>query len=252
MDDARRGKKGTHTMTKDALAQVEDFAALAPQTEGFTIKEVMKVNFPKGISHNNLQRVKVPSGGATSWEINTIEGEKSVKEIVGIIVATREIRAYYDKPYDGGNEPPACYSPDGDHGSGDPGGNCRTCPLSKWGSDANHRGQACQLRRMMLVLPEDNILPLVISAPPGSLKNVEDYFGGLSGQMLPHYAVVTSLGLDKDKNPDGIPFSRIAPKYIRKLRTDEIDSLKEYMTVVLPAFKTMSAVEDPQEDDKPY
>jgi hypothetical protein len=242
-------------MAKDSLAQVEDFKALAPQTEGFTIKEVMKVNFPRGISQNNLQRVKVPSGGAVSWEINTIEGEQSVKEIVGIIVATREVRAYYDKPYDGSNEPPACYSPDGVNGHGEPGGPCANCPLSKWGSDENQRGQACQLRRMMLILPEDNILPLVISAPPGSLKNVEDYFGGLSGQMLPHFAVVTSLKLEKDKNPAGIAYSRIAPSYVRKLRADEIDSLREYMTVVLPAFQTMSAVDEPaepQDNDKPY
>jgi hypothetical protein len=238
-------------MSKDAIVEHNDFKALAPATDGFTIDQVMKSNFPRGIDQNNLKRVKVPSGGATSWEVQTIEGEKSVKEICGIIVATREIRAYYDTPYDGSNAPPACYSPDGIHGHGDPGGSCGNCPLSKWGSDSKQRGQACQLRRMLLILPEDNILPMVISAPPGSLKNMEDYFGGLSGEMLPHYAVVTSMQLEKDKNPDGIPFSRVAPRFVRKLRPEEIESLKEYMTVVLPAFQTMSAVDEP-EDDKPY
>lgn len=232
-------------MSKDAIVEYEDFKALSPATEGFTIDQVMKTNFPKGIDQNNLKRVKVPSGGALSWEVDTIKGTKSVKEIPGIIVATREVRAYYDTPYDGSNEPPACYSPDGETGTGEPGGHCGTCPLSKWGSDDKQRGQACQLRRMLLLLPEDNILPMVISAPPGSLKNMEDYFGGLSGEMLPHFSVVTALGLEKDKNPDGIAFSRIAPKFIRKLRTEELASLNKYMTVVLPAFQTMSAVDDP-------
>lgn len=232
-------------MASDAIVQIEEFTALTPATEGFTIKEVMNANFPKGITQSNLLRVKVPSGGATSWEVDTIKGPESKKIISGIIVATRDIRAYYDKPFDGSNEPPACYSPDAITGHGEPGGTCDLCPLSKWGSDEKQRGQACSMRRLMLVLEEDSILPLVISAPPGSLRRIEDYFGRLSGQRLPHYAVVTDLGLEKDKNPDGIAFSRINPSFQRALRVDEIESLREYMTAVLPAFQKLSEVDAP-------
>lgn len=239
-------------MSKDAIAPIEEFSALAPSTEGFSIKEVMHANFPKGITQNNLLRVKVPAGGATSWEVDTIAGPESKKSLTGIIVATRDIRAYYDKPFDGSNEPPACYSPDAITGHGEPGGPCAQCPLSKWGSDEKQRGQACSMRRLMLILEEDSILPLVVSAPPGSLRNIENYFGRLSGQRLPHYAVVTSLGLEKDKNPDGIAFARIKPTYQRALRPDEIVSLKDYMTVVLPAFQTLSESETPMNDGAPY
>ena len=238
-------------MAKDELAMVENFSALAPPTEGFGINEVIAANFgPRGITPRNLQRISVPTGGAVSWQIETIDGTESVKHIDGIVVAVREPRVRYKLSFDeadGSNNPPDCYSHDGITGVGDPGGPCELCPHDVWGTGRNGRGKACDERRMILVLEPETILPLIVSAPPTSLKNWGDYMGRLTARALPHHAVVTRLGLEADKNPEGKPFSKIKPEFLRKLRGEEIAELQKYINAVLPAFQQVSDIDTPKD-----
>lgn len=235
----------------DKLAKVDSFAALVP-VDGpaglFSQDEVMSDNIGVGgVSPSQLDRVKVPSGGGTAWEIPTLDGKGDVaKELDVIIVAARDVRSYYDTKYTGGNEPPVCHSLDCVTGVGEPGGNCEDCPFSQWESatddDGNPtNGQACNQRKLMLCIAKDSALPFVISAPPTSLKSVGTYFLRLAGQMLPHWGVVTKLVLEKGKSGGGIDYSVIAPSYVRTLTPEEVPAIRQYRKNLLPMFNLISA-----------
>ena len=87
----------------------------------------LQVNFP---------RVKIPGGGAVSFEVpgDDPESPDSVKTIEGIIVYNHAAGAYWPEgaEYDD-NVPPLCSSVDGKTGIGDPGGACALCALNKYG-----------------------------------------------------------------------------------------------------------------------
>lgn len=230
-------------MSKDAIVPIE-FTALAETGGKFPMKEVLKSNFPKGVQPSDLDRIKVPAGGSISWEITTLKGTESVKSIEGIILLADDNRVFYDKPYSGENEPPTCFSPDGLVGFGDPGGECANCPLSQWGSAENGRGQACNLRKLMLILRPDSLLPVIISAPSGSIKEITDYLKRITGAALPHWAVVTSLGLTKKKSGDGISYAAVLPEFVRELTEEELEKVAEYRHQMLPAFE--AAAREPE------
>ena len=83
-----------------------------------------------------LDRVKLPTGGGTAFEIPSDEGEESemAKDITGVIVYNHPAYAYYRDKYTGGSNPPDCGSFDGVTGIGTPGGVCAKCPYNRFGS----------------------------------------------------------------------------------------------------------------------
>lgn len=232
----------------DKLAKVSTFAAIAPLDKTsaalFDRSEVMAENLGAGgLSPNQLDRVKVPAGGGTTWEIPTLDGRgEAIKELQVIIVAAQDVRAYYATAYDGGNNPPDCYSLDCKFGVGDPGGPCEACPWSQFGTGKDANGnptnaQACSQKKMMLCIREDSTLPFVISAPPGSLGAVSKYFMRLAGANLPYYGVVTSLTLEKVKSGNGTPYSMVKPEFVRALTAEEVPGIKAYRANLLPMFR---------------
>lgn len=69
-----------------------------------------------------LPRVKIPTGGATTWEVPTLEGSKPDKELIGIPIDDHPARVMWLKTFEetGGGQLPDCYSPDGKTGFGRP------------------------------------------------------------------------------------------------------------------------------------
>ena len=78
-----------------------------------------------------FDRVKLPIGGATAFEIPSAESEDTemAKDITGVIVYNHPANVYYRTKYTGGKNPPDCGSFDGVKGIGTPGGNCQNCPF---------------------------------------------------------------------------------------------------------------------------
>ena len=101
-----------------ALAEQSEFRALTINPD--EIAEVILTNVgPDGLSQFDLDRIKMPSGGATQWNVETIRGEESRESIEGIIIAHKTARVYWAEPMEktGGNTPPDCGSDDGIRGS---------------------------------------------------------------------------------------------------------------------------------------
>lgn len=82
----------------------------------------------------SLDRVKIPAGGMTAFEVPTGDGESSElqKEIECVILLSHPANAYYRDVYKGGSNPPDCGSFDGVTGS--TGALCKTCPYNQFGS----------------------------------------------------------------------------------------------------------------------
>jgi hypothetical protein len=228
----RRGDGG-------ALAVVDtDFRALQENPDA--IREIILTNVgPSGLTQFDLERVKMPTGGATKWTMETVRGEKSVDEIEGIIVAHRPARVHWSEPIEktGGNSPPDCASADGFVGIGDPGGECDKCILNAFGSDPKGgKGKACKELNLVFLLTVDKLLPTLIAVTPGSLVQVRKYFLGLANEGLPAYGVTTKFRLEKAKNSNGISFAKAKPTLGRELQDDEIEAVRAYAKNIAPAL----------------
>ena len=238
------------TETKDLA--VLDYRALKINPEKFA--EIVKANTgDTGLTVSELDRVKVPAGGGQSWSVPSVAGEQGVKEIEGVIIAWRDVRAYWEAAFSGGNEPPQCSSEDGVRGIGTPGGLCLTCPLAQFGSAPPKNGvktdaQACHASRMLFMLRKEDLLPIVVSIPPTSIRPCKQYYTGLVRLGCFHHDVITGLSLHRDKNEGGIVYSLVSFRMVRELKAEEKLKVAELVTAFKPLFMNTKAQPDAYAD----
>lgn len=204
------------------------------------------------LTANDLPRVTVPAGGGTMFSVPGIDGPQDTKEIVGIIVATKHVRAYWPDSFDetGGGTPPQCFSEDGEHGIGDPGIECATCPNAAFGTAKKGKGKACSEKRLIFLTTPDEILPITIIAPPTSLKNVKSYLMGLTSRGKKLHEILTGITLEKDKSADNIVFSKLVLRKVGEVENKELmqayaNSIKPYL---VRAVREIAAVREPLDD----
>lgn len=145
-----------------------------------------------------FDRIKIPSGGMTAFEVPFEDGEGSdlVKEIEAVILYSHPANSYYTEAYKGGSNPPDCGSFDGITGTGTPGGICKNCPFNQFGSGEG-KSKACKNRRMLYLLRENEIFPLILNLPTGSLKGFTKYVQTLLARGKRPNQVVTKISLRK-------------------------------------------------------
>ena len=213
-----------------------------------------------GVTPLDLERVRVPSGGTLSWVRNGPEGEQMVKELVGVVMAQREGRLYWQSGIGagpgGGSSPPDCVSDDGATGfgsrwQGDTQGAhaCESCPLAQFGSARRPdgqpaRGQACKQVKILFFLPPESILPVVVSLPPTSIQPVKRFFLGLLGRMIRPHQVEVSLSLEKAQSKDGVGYARAVPKLVRRLSEIEIQRIASVAAGLAKVFRSARVQKD--------
>ncbi len=213
------------------------------------IVEIVQENLgSEGVSAYDLDRVKIPAGGATAFEVPTLEGEESVKEIEGIIIFWKTARAYWPEKFNGENNPPQCSSVDGEVGQGNPGGYCSKCPLAQFGSAENGKGQACKQMRQMFIVRENDILPLVITLPPTSIKPAKQYFMRLASKGIKYTHAVTRITLEKAKSGDGITYSKAAFALVKQLEPAVCTKIDAFTESIRPMLETV-AIENGEAPD---
>ena len=130
--------KNTNTETTD-IATASGFAALSD-------KEFLRDAMNDECAGLDFQfdRIKIPAGGGTVFEIPADEGDETVmvKDITGVILFNHPANSYYTDKYQGGSNPPDCGSFDGITGTGNPGGQCKTCSFNQYGSGEG-QAKAC-------------------------------------------------------------------------------------------------------------
>jgi hypothetical protein len=244
-------KNGTKK-TKDngngetALA-IPDYAVMKHTVED--LNNIITSNLGNAnLGPSDLDKIKVPAGGGTTWSIPTLDGEEDTKNFDGVIVAWKDQRAYWAEAYSGGSTPPDCASDDGMMGTGEPGGACDKCPFSQFesavGDDGKPRpGQACKAVRLMAVVQQDDLVPLLLAAPPTSLGNMRKYFLRLSSRATPYYGVVTRFTLEKAKSQGGIEYSQLSASAIGRLTDGELQKMAGYAQVIGKSLERRSAAD---------
>ena len=198
-----------------------------------------------------FERIKIPSGGSTVFEIPGEEGEPdSDKEFSAVVLFHHPLYCFYKSKYTGGNNPPDCGSFDGITGIGDPGGECRICPLNQFGSGENG-SKACKNRRRIYVLREGEVFPLLLSLPTGSLKEFTKYLKRLLSKGKKSNAYVTRFSLKKATSGGGVLYSQAQFAIDRPLSPEEY-ALIEKLTTQIRAYSRNVAFDYEREAEPTY
>lgn len=231
---------------KTALATQDDdggekgnYALMATESA-----EIVRENLGGGhIQVTDLPRVKFPSGGGVAWEIPTLDGFDTAKELTGVIVHQQTMRRYWQHGLDegGGGSPPDCQSPDGITGYGKPGGDCSSCPLNEFQTAADGRGKACKEIKGVFMLREGNLLPTFISVPATSLKPLRQFMLGLANHQLRYYQVETGFSLEKAQNATGVTYALLKPRMVRQLEESEVQTIGAYKAELEPVLGEFAA-----------
>lgn len=194
--------------------------------EGGALADVMAENLMgEGLGPNDLTVVRFPRE-APVWTV----GDETVKVLRGVIIRQQVTRTFYIGEYEGGNAPPDCSSADGTTGrpqvvDGDLtyddgsierpqfeggllrfGGNCMKCPLNQWESDLKGgRGKACREYRNLVMVTEDDPLPIIVRIPPTQLRTWRDFMVALTKRRVVASQALVSLGLKKGQGSTGAP-----------------------------------------------
>lgn len=223
--------------------------ALEPQQQEYIVAqmdpedalEVIRGALASGVRSFDFDRVKVPAGGGASWEVPSLDGDHSEKALTGIVVGIAWKKAYWQASVDesGGGSPPDCRSDDGLIGIGNPGGACKRCPYNEFGTASKGTGKACRDIGHLLILRPSSILPLLVTVPPTSIKGVRQFIMRMAGEALPYYGAAVELTLERDKNGQGISYSKIAPRLVRRLNPEERARIKAYAAELAPILSSV-------------
>lgn len=231
-----------------AVAKRGDFAVL--NLERDQIQEIIATNLGgQGLTPFDLDRIRIPGAGSTTWVIPGLEGETESKEIVGVIIHHKPPRGYWKEKFGGQKNPPDCRSEDGISGIGNPGGLCRKCPMAQYGTAVDQagkpaKGQACKEMRFLFMVRETDILPILVCLPPTSLQAVNKYLMRLTSQMVPYYGVVTRLTLEKTKSSSGIDYARVVPAMVGKLNDEQLAKMKTMVVGMRAVFDQVTIEAD--------
>lgn len=228
----------------------QNYPALAG---GMEVVENIRQNLGgESVSPQDLNRIKVPAGGGTSWVVTDADGEEtSAKSIEGIIVHIARRRAYWPDANPSG-DPPQCASVDCVIGIGEPGGECATCPLNQFGSShkgdgSTGRGKACKETKLLFLLREGCLLPDVVVVPAASLKAIKQYQLKLAN-TAPYWGVVTRLELTRTQNRDGISYAQITPKKAGTLDREAAAGILKYAQALQTLFSSVEVGPDDVDD----
>lgn len=231
-------RNGSGTM-EVAANFAKRFPSIAP-TEAML--EIYEENLgDEDVSLRNFKRIKVPSGEINSWQVTKAGEEVSQKSLVGVLIAIRPRRSYWASNEPDGSFPDCSssdakvpdaggwFAPDGPSASENPGGTCRTCPMSRKGSDPNsEKGQACRQQRLLFLAQEGAFFPVVVNGPRTSVDNIVGYAMDLFEEQVPYYGVETRLELVKDKSSKGQVYNKIKLSKVSNLSPEETKAAKIY------------------------
>jgi hypothetical protein len=233
------------------LVPFENYAIA--QVEIGEIVETIKANIEgQPIDEFALERIRMPGAGSTTWEIPTLEGTVESKTLTGVIVYTKLVRAYWQTSYDdgGGSDMPDCSSRNSDQAfpSGDfmppapqhalGGFACAGCELAKFGSAKQGGGQACQQKRLVFMLTQGDVLPIVVALAPTSLKAAGDYMLRLTRAARPYWQVQTTIALEKHTDPK--PHARALFTKAADLSEAEFSAIRSYRDALVPHFEQIT------------
>lgn len=216
----------------------------------------------------DLTRVPTPAAGATQWTIPGIAGDEVTESITGVLcwVQKRGILWPSEEPEDGsmpvlvthdlktaeqvGPIPDNMIDTLEKHRIDERRFDWENLPYNQFGTGQNGQGKRAKEQRVLFVLREGDMYPLVVPAQPGSLKTVRQFILKLPQEAkVPFWRCVVSLELESLKNRNGQKYSRIVPKLVGMLSAEDGKAVKEKYTDVLSSIATQVSVDDTPDDE---
>lgn len=169
-----------------------------------------------GLGAIPFDQVKIPSGGGRAFEVPSDDPDNpdTVTELVGIIIDHHPTNGYWRDPFSGGNVSPDCASMDGKIGVITETGcvrACESCPLNQFGSADDGNGKACKNMHRIYLLREGEVLPIILTLPPTSIKPFKEYLAKrvlLAKPPKRCWQVITKITLKTDTSSSGIKYSK--------------------------------------------
>jgi hypothetical protein len=224
-------------MSTALSTKVLDYAGLRPDSRQLKIIEANLDGEP--MNEQDLVRVKTPAGGGTKWTVPINGNDESFDELVGLCVgvAKRGVLWPQDDPTDQRpvivtNDLLVGYRVSEDLGTIDPKalerhriGDRRydwaalaNSPEFGYGSARGGGGKRCKESRIIALLREGDVWPILVTVGPGSLRGFLPFM-----KRLPsfHYEVVIGLKLEKAKSSGGQPYSVIVPRVVGQISEEQ-------------------------------
>lgn len=200
-----------------------------------------------------FDRIKIPSGGSLAFELpneDDPEDPLTEKTVTGIILVHHPINAYWEKEYSGEKNPPDCSSMDARIGVERETGRqipCASCPKNQWGSappnkdGSTNNGKACKNMRRVYLLREGYMFPFLLTLPPTSLENFNEYISKRIVQKgLRSFEALSTVSLKKDKNKGGIEYSKAVWQKPSVLDAENRKMARAYAESIKPLTMTVA------------
>jgi len=228
--------KNKNAATSNGLAVIaaSEFASLA---EGGELKAAMDVMLATGetMTPQDLIRVKTPSAGGLNWEVPGVAGPELTEDITGVLVNWQRVGLLW--PSDEMTEGVQPVLRTWDLQTAEQVGaipddmideleKCRIgertfdwtrLSYNQWDSGKNGIGKRTKESRMIYILRQEDAMPMLITAGPGSLKTVVPWFKRLPQMKVPYYQCIVELKLQAIKSKGDITYSQIVPKVVGTL-----------------------------------
>lgn len=192
-------------------------------------------------------KAKILAGGGLLFEIpsENLDEYETVKEVEGVILDHHHINGYWKEKYTGASTPPDCGSIDGKYGEGNPGGDCKICPLNQFGSDEEARGKACKNMHRIYLLRSGEVLPILVTLPPTSIKNFSNYMAKrVITKGLRSFRVITRISLKKAQSQGGISYSQAQFKLVKPLDEKTAKDMEELSKHLKASTRRVDSIED--------
>ena len=196
------------------------------------IAEIMSEEL-EGMGPIPYDRIKIPAAGSTAFEIPTDDPDKPehADAIVGIVVYNHAYNAYWKDAYSGEVVTPDCCSVDAKTGKRSDGSmrECDSCPYNVFGSEAGGKGKACKNMRRLYILQDGEVMPIILTLPPTSLKAWKDYVSKaivMRKMRLRH--VITRITLKKEQNSNGMAYSSAVFSLVSRIDPKEYTNIDKY------------------------
>lgn len=232
------------------LVPMDDLKSLYPSLGDPDMMEALTANLDGDtVGMFDLDRVTVPPGAGVMWQVPGLDGPEAAKELRGVIIGIIGRRSYWEVSLDEQKEPtpPDCSSDDAKFGRGlygvgsdlHPSGECASCPMNQFQEVRGRNTKPCGEQRLILLLREGTLLPVVVQLSPTSMKELKAHMLRLASQGVPYYRAITELGL---KRVDATPaYSVVVPSMKGRIEAEAAAELKKFGDQVVAAYNAAAA-----------
>lgn len=242
-------------MSKNNELAVQDTQEMALSTQqDFGMDDM--VEELDGLGSINFEKIKIPSGGGSAFEVPTDDPESPdpAKAINGVIVLHQPCNVYFRNKFGETDEKmPDCSSPDSKTGYMRDSGTekaCASCKFNQFGSGEGGSGKACQNRIDLYILMDGNDFPVVLSLPATSIKAFKTYLTGLVLHKQPLRRVKTQITLKKATSSQGITYSTCAFKKLGAIEPEEMETVEQLRELCKAmALRTYTAAAEDETSD---